>query len=261
MKFWRIWNGYFKLNIAEEMAYRLNFLLKTIAFVIFDMFGPLLALIIYGISKGLPGWTFEEFLFLQGTFTLSTGLLHVLFVRFSGRVIEGVRDGRFDIELVKPANPLLLALATSSDLDGLPRTIMGVLISTYALVKMGWIFNLMHLLAYAALIFGAVLFLLSLQIIIAAMAFIFVRTYTLWNIFDILIDIGKNPTTVFGPVGMLLFTFAFPIALAAFYPAAVILGKISIMQTLMVVSIAFAFFGFSVLLWHLGIRKYGSAGG
>lgn len=261
MKFWRIWKGWFKLELAAEMTYRFNFFLKTIAFVIFDMFGPILAMVIYNVSKGLPGWTFEEFLLLQGTFILSTGLTLLLFWRFADHIVEEVRWGNYDKDLVKPANPLMLALATGSDLDGLPKTLVGIIVAAYALLKIGWVFNLLHLFAYCVLIIAAVIFLLSLQVIIAAMAFLFVKSYTLMNIFDVLTDIGKNPISVFGSLGSLIFTFVFPVGLAAFYPASAILGKISLLQVGGVVLIALAFFGFGVLLWTLGIKKYASAGG
>ena len=261
MKFWRIWKGWFKLQIASEMAYRFNFLLKTIAFVTFDMFGPFLAMVIYSVSNGLPGWTFEEFLLLQGTFILSTGITHLFFWGFSGKIVEEVRWGNYDRELVKPANPLLLALANGSDLDGLPRALTGMVISAYALWQIGWVFNLLQLFAYGILIVAAVTFLLSLQVIIAAMAFLFVKSYTLMNIFDILTDIGKNPISVFGSFGALIFTFAFPIGLAAFYPASAILGKLSLLQVGGVIGVALAFFGFGALLWSIGIKKYASAGG
>jgi ABC-2 type transport system permease protein len=261
MKFWRIWKGWFKLEIAAEMAYRLNFILKTIAFVTFDMFGPFLAMIIYGVSAGLPGWTFEEFLLLQGTFILSTGLTHLFFWGFAGKIVNDVRYGYYDKELVKPANPLLLSLANGSDLDGLPSSIVGIVIAAYALLKIGWVFNVFQLFAYGILVIAAVIFLLSLQIIIAAMAFLFVKSYTLLNIFDVLTDIGKNPISVFGSFGALIFTFAFPIGLAAFYPASAILGKLSFIQVGGIVLVSLAFFGFSVLLWNQGIKRYASAGG
>ncbi|MEM4247808.1 MAG: ABC-2 family transporter protein [Candidatus Nanoarchaeia archaeon] len=261
MKFWRIWKGWFKLELSAEMAYRLNFLLKAIAFITFDFFGPILALVVYSVSKGLPGWSFEEFLLLQGTFILSTGLLHLFFMRFAVRVIDNVREGTYDIMLVKPANPLLLSIANGSDIDGLPRTIVGASIAAYSLIKMGWAFDIVHLFSYCMLILAALLFLLSLQVIIAAMSFLFVKSFTLWNIVDVLTDIGKNPITVFGPMGMLIFTFVLPIGLVAFYPASAILGKIAPLQIFEVVVVALAFFGFSALLWNLGIRKYASAGG
>jgi len=261
MKFWRIWKGWFKLNLSSEMAYRLNFLLKAVAFATFDFFGPIVALVIYNVSQGLPGWSFEEFLLLQGTFIFSTGLVHLFFWGFSGKVIDGVRNGNYDIELVKPVNPLLLALATGSDIDGLPRSAVGASIVTFALIKLGWAFSVVHLLAYGSLIVAAVLFLLSLQIIIASLAFLFVKSYTMLNIFDVLTDVGKNPITVFGPLGTAILTFAFPIGLAAFYPSAAILGRLSVLQVGEVIGVAVAFFAFSVLLWQFGIRKYASVGG
>jgi ABC-2 type transport system permease protein len=261
MKFWKIWKGWLKLGIAAEMAYRLNFLMKGFAMVTFDSFGPLLAILVYSVSKGIPGWSFEELLLMQAIFILTNGLTHFMFWGFAGRTINLVQDGLYDRELVRPGNPLLMALATGSDMDGFPRVITGSVIATYALIKLGWIFNPVNLFYFIVLIISAVMFFLSLQIIIAALAFLFVKSYTMMNIFDSLSDMGKNPLTVFGPMGTVLLTFVFPIGLAAFYPASALLGRLAPLNVLMLFLIGLTFFGLSAGLWAIGIKKYSSAGG
>ncbi|MFH0869314.1 MAG: ABC-2 family transporter protein [archaeon] len=261
MRFWRVWRGWLALQVASEMAYKLNFIMKMFAMITFDSFGPLLAYVIYNVSSGLPGWSFSEFLLMQGVWIFTTGLTHLLFFGFAGSVLENVRDGNFDLVMIKPANPLLLGLATGADMDGASRVVVGAVVSTYALVKMGWIASIANFAAFALLIIAAILFLLSLQIIIAAMSFVYVKTWTLMNIFDVFVDIGKNPISVLGPVGMAFFSYGIPIGLAAFYPASALLGKIAIMNVMGMFFIGLGFFAMSVGLWNFGIKRYTSAGG
>ena len=261
MKFWRVWKGWLALQVSAEMAYKLNFILKMFAMITFDSFGPLLAFVIYNVSSGIPGWNFSEFLLMQGAWTLTTGLTHLLFWGFSGRVIEGVRDGNYDLVLMKPANPLVLALATGADMDGSSRVAVGSVISIFALIKLGWIFNIVNFMSFVLLVIAAILFLLSLQVIIAAMAFLYVKSWTLMNIFDVLIDLGKNPLSVLGPIGMSFFTYCLPIGLAAFYPASALLGKIAIVNVIGMFFVGLTFFAFSAGLWSFGLKHYTSAGG
>ena len=261
MKFWKIWRGWLALNVSVEATYRFNFFMKILAMIVFDSFGPLLALVIYGVSSGIPGWSFEEFLLMQGLFSLTTGLVHFMFWGFAGRIVEAVRDGRYDVELVRPGNPLLLAMATGSNMDGAPRTCVGIVVTTYALTKLGWIFSITNLFYFAALVVSAILFFLALQVIIAAMSFLFVKSYTLMQVFDVFTDIGKNPITVFGPIGVTVMTYLFPIGLAAFYPAQAILGRMSPISVLAVFGMGVLFFAASAGLWNIGLKRYTSAGG
>jgi ABC-2 type transport system permease protein len=154
-----------------------------------------------------------------------------------------------------------MAMATGSDMDGFPRVITGSLIAIYALVKLGWIFNIVNLFYFIVLVISAVLFFLSLQVVIAALAFIFVKSYTMMNIFDSLSDMGKNPLTVFGPFGTILLTFVFPIGLAAFYPASALLGRLAPLNVLVLFLVGLTFFSLSAGLSAIGIKKYSSAGG
>lgn len=261
MKFWRVWRGWLALQVSAEMTYRFNFIMKMFAMITFDSFGPILAFVIYNVSSGIPGWSFAEFLLIQGTWTLTTGLTHLLFWDFAGMVIENVRDGNYDLVLVKPGNPLLLGLATGADMDGASRVVVGSAISAFALYKIGWAFVLHDFISFIMLVVAGVLFLLSLQVILGAMAFLFVKSFTLMNIFDVLTDVGKNPLSVFGPIGIVLFTYGFPIGLAAFWPASAILGRLAFPSIMGLFFTGLAFFAFSASLWTFGIKHYTSAGG
>jgi len=261
MSWFNIWRGWVKLEISKLMAYRFNFVLKSIAMLIFGIGGPLIAMIIYNISSGIPGWTFEEFLLINGIFIFIAGLNHLLFESMTWRIIHKVRDGSFDVRLVKPISALIYATITGVELEGLSRTFLGGIIIVYSLVKMGWAFSLINLVSFIFLIFLAMIFMYSIDVITTALSFLVVKSYALMDIFREFTHVGRYPITIYGTTGMMAFTFLFPVGLAAFYPASAILGKIPTITIFYLAAVAFAFFGFSILLWKLAIRKYSSAGG
>lgn len=261
MSLLNIWKGWIKLELSKEIAYRLNFLFKAIAMFAFGISGPLVAIIIYGVSKGIPGWNFEEFLLLTGIFLFIKGLNHLIFESMTWKTIDLIREGSYDVRLVKPINPLTYATLTAFDIDGITNTLLGGFVLTFALIKIGWIFNLINLVSFIFLIFLALLFIYSIDILITSMAFLVVKSYALLDIFREFTNIGKNPLTIYGATGSMVFTFIFPVGLAAFYPASAILGRIPTITIFYLAAIAFGFYCFVLLMWKLAIKKYSSAGG
>lgn len=261
MSLFNIWKGWIKLEMSREVAYRANYFFKAIAMFTFGIVGPLVAMIIYSVSRGIPGWSFEEFLLLTGVFVFVAGINHLFFQAITWHTVHAIREGEYDVNLVKPVSPLMFATITAVNLDGLTRTFLGAFVIVYALVKMGWVFSLINFLGFVFLILLALLFMYSIDILIAALAFLVVKSYALLDIFREFLAVGQNPLTIYGATGMLVFTFIFPVGLAAFYPASAILGKIPTLTILYLAAIAFGFFVFVLLIWNLAIKKYSSAGG
>lgn len=260
-KMWRVWKGAIKLVLSDEMAYSFNFFLTVIAYLIFSAIGPLVALLIYSVSSGIPGWSFEEFLLLTGTFTLVSGVNYTFLAGITWESIEKIWQGRYDADLIRPVRPLALATATAFNTDNIPNIFFGAIVVGFALMKLGWAFNAISLASYFLLLGLAILFFYSLDIIVTALAFLVTKSWVLMNILDEITSIGRNPISVFGATGMIFLTFIFPVGLAAFYPASAILGRLSTVAIVELAIIAFAFFGISLLLWSFAIKKYTSAGG
>ena len=261
LRWLKIWKSWTSLEIAREMAYKGNFFLKSIGVAIIGVVGPLIALLIYSNSKGIAGWSFEQFLLLTGIFSLASGLNSLFTMSMTFRTIAKIRDGEYDIDLVRPMRPLSYVLATSTDIDASAEIISGIAVISYALPKLGLHLAATNVAASLLIILLALLFFLSLNIIIVACAFLVVNSYSLIDLFYEVAQVGKNPITVYGKTGSLVLTYIFPIGLAAFYPAQALFGKLASTELIQLIIISLGFFAFSVLLWELGIRKYQSAGG
>ncbi len=260
-KLLRIWKGAMKLVLSGEVAYRFNFILTVIAYLLFSVTGPIIALLIYNVSSGIPGWTFEEFLLLSGTFTIASGINYTFLAGISWETIEKIWQGTYDAVLIRPVRPLALATATAFNTDNLPNIVVGSAIVIFAFSKLNLALNANMLVSYIFLLGLAILFFYSLDIIITSLAFLVTKSGVLMSILDEILGLGKNPISIFGATGMILFTFIFPIGLAAFYPASALLGKLSLPAIAELAVVAFAFFGISLLAWSFAIKKYTSAGG
>ena len=67
-KYLSLWIKNLELELAGEMIYKMNFFIKTVALIFADIIGPLVTMLIYANTSGIPGWSFHEFILFQGTF-------------------------------------------------------------------------------------------------------------------------------------------------------------------------------------------------
>ena len=250
---------FFRIRLEEEMVYRLNFLLLLSSFVIYDLFGPVLTIVVYQVSKGFPGWSFWEALVLQA----SAIIVEELWFFFGSRVLfeleRAIASGKFDFYLARPLSPLFLLFSSSCFPYGLFTLFVGIFILGYALPNLP--ITLISLLFYLLFLGSGFLFLLSLTILFSSISVFVVRNRPLRNAIFMLILYGKYPTNIFPKVFRIIFTFILPISLIAYFPAKAVLGKLFGVSSLIPFSISVLFFVISLLSWKVAIKKYSSAGG
>jgi len=261
MNYLRVLKNGIKIGFMEGMAYRLDFFIKMLALTIFSVVAPLVSVVIYGVTNGLPGWSFYELLVLQGASSFTMGLGGFLFGNFVGNTLWEIRDGYFDRALTRPANPLFLQTTTWPAVDNIATIITGSAILLYGLIKTTAHITVLNLVAFAILVALGVLFLYSFSVITVAVGFVAIKSESLYRFVERMFEFADYPISIFGPIGLALFTFVFPIGLASFYPAQALLGLLAPSKVLVLAVIALAFFSVSLLAWNAGMKKYQSAGG
>ena len=249
------------MEISTDLAYKANFLIRCFALVISDFIGPLIVLLIYNSSSGIPGWKFEEFILFQGTFIFVTGIAHTFLYMIPVHVIENVREGTFDKILIKPFNPLLYLTFSSIDLEGIAEIITGTFLIAWSMIKLDISIFSVNTVYYAMFLLLALLFLYSAMIIISALAFLVVRSFGLFELLFKFMDVARYPMNIYGFEMKLIFTFLIPLAVISFYPASALLGRFSILTFIEILVPVSIFFAISLFAWNLGIKKYTSAGG
>lgn len=249
-----------KLELSSEMAYKWNFFIKSISLIIADIIGPLIAMLIYSTTSGIPGWSFEEFILFQGTIIFVLGFSHFLFVVFPFSVINNVREGTFDKILVKPYNTLLYLSSTSVDIEGLAEVFLGLALIIWAGVKLDITIGI-NALYYLIIIFFALIFQYALMVIIASLAFIFIKSYALIDLFFKLSDLARYPLNIYNSELRFFMTFIFPIAIVSSFPANALLHGLSLINLIKIVLPVFGFLIITLFIWEYAMKKYTSSGG
>jgi ABC-2 type transport system permease protein len=261
MKFLRILQKTIGMSLAGEMAYKTNFFIKGLAMILSDFVGPLLTLIIYSTTLGIPGWSLNEFLLFQGTLILVFGLGHTFTLHFPYEVIHSIREGEFDKYLVKPYNTLLYLLSESFVLDGVAEVFVGIAIITYSMMQLGLTVFSFNFALYLILILAGVLIQAAMMILISSIAFLVVRSEALINLYYKLSDFARYPMNVYAVGIQFTLTFLFPLAVSAFYPVTVLLKGATLLLLLKILAPIIVFLIISICLWNAAMKKYTSAGG
>ncbi|MBU2634525.1 MAG: ABC-2 family transporter protein [Nanoarchaeota archaeon] len=261
MNYLTLFKKTFALELSSEMAYKWNFFIKSLGLIFADLIGPIIILLIYTYSSGIPGWKFEEFILFQGTFILVNGLAHTLLFGLPFQVIRSVQQGTFDKVLIKPFNPLLYLSFSSIDIEGIAEVLAGLGLIIWAFVKLGIIVFSWNTLLFLFLILLAFVFLYATFVLMSSLAFLFVKSFGLFDLFFKIIDVARYPLSIYEGGMRFVFTFLIPIGIISFYPVNVLLGGLSIMTLLEILIPVLLFLGFSVFMWNRAIRKYTSAGG
>ena len=229
--------------------------------VLFDLIAPLMALIIYTISKGISGWTFEEFLLLQGVLIFVFGISTFSLMGISYRVTELLINGTFEGVLIRPYNALKYLSSTSLNLEHVADIFVGLVLITYATSKLNITYTLTNVSMFFVLVFLALAFIFSVNVFVSSLAFFYNQVQALVHIFHELMDVAQYPLNIYNRMGAFIFSFLLPLGLMAFYPVETLLRGLEFSLFLKLAGVVLLFLMGSLLFWNNAIRHYSSAGG
>src|SRR5690554_3769716 len=255
----RLYSIGMRIGLAENLAYRGNFLIRFFVMLLSDLLFPLVTLLVYGSGAAFPGWTLEEVLLIQGVFMIAKGFAYLFFFGLVWNIGEMVREGLFDLLLIKPCSVIHLAAATSFSLENSGSLLGGSGIFIYAVSKIPkpglWEWAAFFLLFLLSL---SVLF--SFSLLMSGTLFKWVGNSRIYEIFNTITQFGLFPKTIYSRAFQNILTYLIPIAMIAFFPAAVLKGD-KPEGLFLSAGICLVFLFAAKLFWHAMLKSYSSAGG
>lgn len=248
-----------KTRFAERMAYRGDFFFSMFMMLIGDMMVPFVTLLVYRSGASFPGWELHEAILIQAVFTLAKGIAFPFFFGIIWNTLHHVREGSFDIMLIKPRGALFMTMISGFDIDDFGRLVSGGILFGFAISAMkepGWLawmqFSLLFLLSLSVLF--------SFSLFLSGLLFKWVGSSRVYDIFDSVTMFGFYPGTIFSRKFQNLFLYVVPISMIGFLPASALLGRTS--DALWLASgVCVLFWTAGLWFWHYMLRKYTSAGG
>lgn len=241
------------------MAYRGDFFICCLITLISEMILPFITFLIYSTGASLPGWSLDEIMVLQGIFMLSRGLAGLLFFGIVYNTLICVREGTYDLLMIKPASVLFISITTGFEPDRIGSVTGGVIVLALSLNRLQSP-GVMNWLYFALILFFSVLTMFSFAVIMAATVFKWVGNSRIFEIFESIMMFGNYPRSIFSQAFQTIISYIIPVSIIAFYPASALLGKgISGLFPVLVVCVLFLIIG--LLFWRMMLSKYTSAGG
>jgi ABC-2 type transport system permease protein len=257
--FFRIyWIG-IRTAIAARMAYRFDFFLSLFIMLAIELVAPLVTFLIYGSGVSFPGWTLHEALLIQGIFLLAKGISFPFFFGIVSNTIVRVREGTFDLLLIKPRSILLMAIVTGFDSEDLGKLISGVIITGIALSHTG-LPTLSALAACSVLLICTMFLLFGFAVIMAATGILWVGNFRVYEIFQAVTTFGIYPLSIFSKPFRFIISFIIPVAMVGFFPASALLSRPA-PESLISAAVSILFFMFGLYYWNRMLARYSSAGG
>jgi ABC-2 type transport system permease protein len=252
-------------QIRSQLQYRLSFALDLTGAFLIAFMDFVAVLIIFENVPQLDGWTLHEIAFLYACTSISFALVDLaighldLFPRM-------IREGTFDLVLVRPRGTLLQVIASDFALRRLGKALQGALVFGFSLtgVEVDWnagrIAMVGVMLVAGALIFAAV------WIAGATIAFWTVDGGEFTNAFTY----GGNfltqyPISIYGEWLRRFLAYVVPMAFVCYFPALYILDKpdplgfpraFQFASPLVAVAAAVG----AGVVWTLAVRRYRSVG-
>lgn len=253
-------------RVRSQLQYRTSFALDLVGnfFISFLDFAAIL--IIFSNVPQLGGWSVAEVALLYGASALAFALTD-LAVGELDQFPQQIRDGTFDLVLVRPRGALFQVVTGNFQLRRLGKVLQAALVLGYALaaLRIDWTPDRALVLALmipaGALIFGSIW--------VAAICIVFwavdgreaANAFTYGGQF-----FTQFPINIYDRWLRRFLAYVVPLAFVAYFPALYVLGKpdpLGLPPWLGLLSplVALAAAAFAGVVWNGAVRHYRSAGG
>lgn len=251
---------FLKQNVKTMLEYKSDFVIGVFSTLLTQFYGIFFVWVIFENIKQLHGWTFYEITFVYGLLTLAKGLDMFFFDNLHALGFEYVKEGKFDIFMVRPISPLFQLIASHTQQDGIGLLILGSIVVSKSIAELKISFGTLD-------IFLLIIFVICGAAIISAINLIFSTTgFKTINSHIIMSSVNSFQEFAFYPIAIypkfigFVLTWIFPYAFASFYPADFFLNKQYGVLSVLTPVIAIILWIIALKVWDFGLKKYESTG-
>jgi len=261
-----VWRRLVGAQIRAQLQYRLSFALDFVGSFVIAFIDFIAILVVFHNVPKLNEWTSHEVAFLYALSSISFGLTDLL-IGHLDQFPQKIRDGNFDIVLIRPRGTLFQIIASDLALRRIAKTLQGALVLVYAIssLHVDWTAGRIAFL-FLSIPSGVVIF-ASVWVVGACIAFWttdggeFTNAFTYGGNF-----MAQYPVDVYSAWLRRFLAYIVPLAFVTYFPALYILDKddpLGLPHALDFASPLVALTAAVVAgsVWRFAVRHYRSAGG
>lgn len=250
---------FLKIGALNEMAYRANFWIQLFESVLGMATAIGTVMIIFSQTTSVGGWEQAEMISLLGIYFMILGAINFVIAPSLNKFMADIVEGKLDFTLTKPKDSQLLVSVQEFQIWKVLDIVFGFAILVTGLSMQTDTVGLMDavLFGVALLCAGAIIY--SFWMILATLAFWFIRIENITQIFWAMYIAGRWPVTIYPSWLRWMLTVMVPIAFAVTVPAQAINGKLEPNSLMTAVLLALALLFVSRKFWRYGLRFYSGA--
>jgi len=259
MRFLRLLFVFWRIGILGELSYRSNFFFHLFESVL-ELATALAGLaVVFSHTSTLAGWRADEIVALVGIYFLVSGAIRMVIQPGMESLIEAVHEGTLDFTLTKPEDAQILVSIQRVEIWNISDIILGAGVLAVALVRLGTRVGIGEAAAFAAALVAGAVIVYSFWLMLATLAFWFVRVENMLQIFSSMYEAGRWPVSFYPRWLRFMLTFLIPVAFATTVPAQALAGRLTWQTLAGAFVLAAVLLVISRVFWRIGVRRYSSA--
>jgi ABC-2 type transport system permease protein len=260
MQIIRVLSALFKINIQQELAYRVDTLVNILTSLMWLAWELIGLGIIFSNTDNIAGWSVGDILVLLGVFRIINTFMMMIVWPNTEKFNRGIREGTLDYTFLQPMNSQFMVSLSRIVIWNAWNIIIGIALIVIGLFASGSEPpSLVSTVTFLLLAASGGLVIYSLWIVLIALTFWFTKFDNNVTLMQALMDTGRFPATVYPVWLRIIITFVIPIALATTVPVQALRGELSWWQVALALAIGVIAFYVSSRLWKAGVRRYSGA--
>jgi len=257
----KVWMLLIRINFMSQMEYRANFVSGILMEAGFLIGKILYVVVAYRAGRQIMGYGPDEILVFVGGFVVLTGFYAGLLGTNLFQLSSLVRDGSFDMILVKPLNAQFFATLRRSEIGALAfDVIAGVAMVVIGLIRLGIGPDILLISGWSLFIASGAAVGYAIWVAPMALVFKIVRADAIAGLVDTFWDFNNVPMVVYNKIGQTIGLFVIPIFVVTNFPAIFALGRMTPLLFAWGLAAPFITCFIASLCWRAGLKHYASGG-
>ncbi len=245
--------------LVREMQFKANFLVRLFTEMMWLVMQFIYIGVMYGQTGQIAGWTLWEMVVLAGTNYVISQLFEALFYDNCMRLIDQIRQGDLDFNLVKPINTQFLVSLRYTDYASIVNSSVGIGVVLFALGKLGIGVTAGGMVLFAALVANSILIYYSILFILSVWTFWIGRSNNLMELYWQFGQFSRYPGEIYPWLLRRLLQTLIPMLIVSNVPAGVLIHKLQGGLILYGFTLGAVFLALTAWIWQAGLKHYRSA--
>lgn len=257
MKYFKLFINFFFFSLMQQTEYRIDFLMGILQGVGWFVVGIIGIQVMFDQTNIIAGWNKNEIIIMYCIFRLTSELWWFLFSLNLREITNHIREGTFDYILVKPISTQFISSFRNILIFAIPNLLLSTVLIIYFSKDIE--ISAVKILVGILLILNGLGMLYSLMLMLATISFWTTRLQAFWEIYGILTEGARYPTSFYKQPLNFIFTFIIPLAIIFTLPAQYLTDSVNIFHVLGAFGLGILFFYISHKFFYYGIKRYNSA--